>query len=117
LAQSIFSALASQLRHGSGEIAMTPADVDTLLEAAIPSFGRTTLTLAKAPEDAGGLLRLFERALIVGNRCGAPLAEIQVPLSAFPDLAPAFWHVPIEDSSRDGVIRLSFERPDLSNAA
>ena len=96
---------------------MTPADVDTLLEAAIPSFGRTTLTLAKAPEDAGGLLRLFERALIVGNRCAAPLAEIQVPLSAFPDLAPAFWHVPIEDSSRDGVIRLSFERPDLSNAA
>ncbi|MCC0000421.1 MAG: hypothetical protein H6870_15850 [Methylobacteriaceae bacterium] len=96
---------------------MTPSDVDTLLEAAIPSFGRTTLTLAEAPEDAGELLRLFERALLVGNRRGAPLAEIQAPLSVFPDLAPAFWHVPIEDSSRDGVVRLSFERPDLSSAA
>ena len=96
---------------------MTLADVDTLLEAAIPSFGRTTLTLAEAPGDAGDLLRLFERALILGNRRGAPLAEIHAPLAAFPDLAGAFWHVPIEDSSREGVVRLSFERPDLPHAA
>ena len=96
---------------------MTPADVDKLLEAAIPSFGRTTLTLAEAPTDARELLRLFERALVLGNRRGAPLAEIQVPLASFPDLAGAFWHIPIEDSSRDGVVRLSFERPELPHAA
>lgn len=96
---------------------MTLAEVDTLLEAAIPSFGRTTLTLAKAPGDARELVRLFERALVLGNRRGAPLAEIQAPLGVFPELAGAFWHVPVEDSGRDGVVRLSFERPDLSNAA
>ena len=96
---------------------MTLAEVDTLLEAAIPSFGRTTLTLAKTPCDTRDLLRLFERALVLGNRRGAPLAEIQAPLAVFPDLAGAFWHVPIEDSSRDGVVRLSFERPELTSAA
>lgn len=96
---------------------MTHADVDKLLEAAIPSFGRTTLTLAEAPTDARDLLRLFERALVVGNRRGAPLAEIQAPLAAFPDLAGAFWHIPIEDSNRDGLVRLSFERPELPYAA
>ncbi|MFO1135148.1 MAG: hypothetical protein U1E30_08190 [Rhodoblastus sp.] len=96
---------------------MTHADVDKLLEAAIPSFGRTTLTLAQAPANERELLRLFERALVLGNRRGAPLAEIQVPLASFPDLAGAFWHIPIEDSSRDGVVRLSFERPELPHAA
>lgn len=96
---------------------MTAADVETLLEAAIPSFGRTTLTLARTPSDAAELLRLFERALVLGNRRGAPLAEIQAPLEAFPDLAGAFWHVPIEDSSREGVVRLSFERPEMPTAA
>ncbi len=53
----------------------------------------------------------------VGNRRGAPLAEIQAPLAAFPDLAGAFWHIPIEDSNRDGLVRLSFERPELPYAA
>ena len=96
---------------------MTHADVDKLLEAAIPSFGRTTLTLAQAPANERELLRLFERALVLGNRRGAPLAEIQAPLASFPDLAGAFWHIPIEDSSRDGLVRLSFERPELSHAA
>ena len=96
---------------------MTHSDVDNLLEAAIPSFGRTTLTLAETPTNARELLRLFERALVVGNRRGAPLAEIQAPLASFPDLAGAFWHIPIEDSSRDGVVRLSFERPELPHAA
>ena len=96
---------------------MTHADVDNLLEAAIPSFGRATLTLGETPANARELLRLFERALVVGNRRGAPLAEIQAPLASFPDLAGAFWHVPIEDSSRDGVVRLSFERPELPHAA
>lgn len=96
---------------------MTPADFDTLLEAAIPSFGRTTLTIAQAPGDARALMMLFERALVLGNRRGAPLAEIQAPLETFPELAGAFWHVPVEDSSRDGVVRLSFERPELDTAA
>ncbi len=96
---------------------MTPADFDTLLEAAIPSFGRTTLTIAEAPGDARALTQLFERALVLGNRRGAPLAEIQAPLAMFPELAGAFWHVPVEDSSRDGVVRLSFERPELNHAA
>ena len=96
---------------------MTPADFDTLLEAAIPTFGRTTLTLAETPSDTRALLRLFERALVLGNRRGAPLAEIQAPLASFPDLAGAFWHIPIEDSSRDGLVRLSFERRELPHAA
>lgn len=96
---------------------MTAADVETLLEAAIPSFGRTTLTLAQTPGDATELLRLLERALVLGNRRGAPLAEIHAPLADLPQCASSFWHVPIEDSSRDGVVRLVFERHALPNAA
>ncbi|MFV0280405.1 MAG: hypothetical protein ACK5JM_06555 [Rhodoblastus sp.] len=96
---------------------MTQADVYNLLEAAIPSFGRTTLTLAETPADTQALLRLLDRALAVGNRRGAPLVEIQAPLAVFPDLAGVYWHVPIEDSGNEGVVRLSFARPEMHDAA
>ena len=79
--------------------------------------GRTTLTLTETPENVDELMRLLERAVIVGNRRGAPLAEIHAPFADYPTLAPCYWHVPIEDSSRDGVVRLSFERPEMPAAA
>lgn len=96
---------------------MTISDFERLLEKLIPRDGRTTLTLTEAPTDGAELGRLLERALVVGNRRGAPLVEIHAPISAYPDYPSSFWHVPIEDSSREGVVRLAFEKAALPDAA
>ncbi len=91
---------------------MSISDFERLLEALIPASGRTTLTLTEAPESADDLIRLLERAIATGNRRGAPLAQIDLPADAFETFGTTFWHVPIEDSSRDGVVRLVFARPE-----
>ena len=75
---------------------MSMPEFERLLAALIPGRGRTAITLTEPPEDEAALLRLFDKAL------GAPL-------SLYPNLGDTFWHVPIEDSSADGVVRLVFE--------
>jgi hypothetical protein len=96
---------------------MSISDFERLLETLIPRDGRTTLTLTETPASADELVRLLERAIVVGNRRGAPLVEIHAPLAEYPDMPSSFWHVPIEDSSREGVVRLAFEKMALSDAA
>ena len=96
---------------------MTISDFERLLEKLIPQDGRTTQTLTEAPASSAELGRLLERALVVGNRRGAPLVEIHAPISDYPDCPSSFWHVPIEDSTREGVVRLAFERTALPEAA
>lgn len=96
---------------------LSPPEFDRLVEAAIPVSGRSIVTLTETPATVGELFRMLERAIIVGNRRGAPLVEIHAPLVSFPDCAGLFWHVPVEDSSRDGVVRLVFERSVLQTAA
>ena len=96
---------------------MSMTDFERLLEKLLRPQGRTLVTLTEAPADSDELLRLLERAMTVGNRRGAPLSEIHAPLVVFPDSPLTFWHVPIEDSSREGVVRLVFEKAALSDAA
>jgi hypothetical protein len=99
------------------ELPMSPSEFERLVEAVIPVAGRTSLTLTETPATVDDLLSLLERALVIGNRRGAPLHEIHAPLADLPDCASTFWHVPIEDSSREGVVRLVFERQELPTAA
>ena len=47
---------------------MSISDFERLLETLIRRDGRTTLTLTETPESADELLRLLERAVVVGNR-------------------------------------------------
>jgi len=96
---------------------MSLSELERLLEKMIPREGRTTLTLTETPADADQLVRLLERAIVIGNRRGAPLVEISAPIAEYPDCPTAFWHVPIEDSSREGVLRLAFEKVALPDAA
>ncbi|MDE2362198.1 MAG: hypothetical protein KGM42_05925 [Hyphomicrobiales bacterium] len=96
---------------------MSLSDFERLLEKLIPGDGRKTLTLTEAPADLDEMVRLLERAVAVGNRRGAPLVEIFAPLADFPHCPSAFFHVPIEDSTREGVVRLVFEKTALSTAA
>lgn len=96
---------------------MSLSELERLLEKLIPGEGRKTLTLTETPADGDQLVRLLERAVVVGNRRGAPLVEIHAPIADYPDCPSSFWHVPIEDSSREGVVRLAFERVALPDAA
>ena len=53
-------------------------------------------------------MRLFDRAVAAGNESDTPLAAIDAPMSLYPGLGDMFWHVPIEDSGAEGVVRLVF---------
>ncbi len=96
---------------------MSLSEFERLLETLVTGNARAMLTLTETPESADELLHMLERAVTVGNRRGAPLVEIHAPIADFPDCAPTFWHVPIDDSSREGVVRLVFERTQLPTAA
>ena len=95
---------------------MPMPEFERLLAALIPGRGRTAVTLTEPPEDEASLMRLFDKALVVGNGCAAPLAAIDAPLGLYPNLGNLFWHVPIEDSGADGVVRLVFDAPGLKAA-
>ncbi len=96
---------------------MSMPEFERLLAMLIPGRGRTALTLCEPPADEAALLRLFDKALVAGLGRAAPLVAIHAPLDLFPNLPAAFWHVPIEDSSAEGVLRLVFEAPDFAEAA
>ena len=96
---------------------MSISEFERLLETLIRRDGRATLTLTEPPASADRFMRLLERAIVIGNRRGAPLVEIHAPLADYPDMPSSFWHGPIEDSSREGVVRLAFEKAALSDAA
>ena len=91
-------------------------EFERLLAALIPGRGRTAITLTEPPQDEATLMRLFDKALVAGNGRAAPLAAITAPMSLYPNLGDLFWHVPIEDSGADGVVRLVFDAPDLKAA-
>jgi hypothetical protein len=95
---------------------MSMSEFERLLAALIPGRGRTAITLTEPPEDEPALLRLFDQALATGNNRQAPLANIHAPLNLYPNLGNMFWHVPIEDSSSEGVVRLMFDAPSREAA-
>jgi hypothetical protein len=85
------------------------SEFEQLLEAMLPKQGRAMLTLTEAPLERADMLRLLERSIVIGNRRGAPLSEIHLPVEQYHGLSDRFWHVPVEDSTNEGVIRLVFE--------
>ena len=87
---------------------MSMSEFERLLEVIIPASGSTALTLTQTPMNPGDLVRWLEQAIVAGNRRAAPLSEIHMPMSAYPDFGTHFWHLPIEDSGSDGVVRLVF---------
>lgn len=91
---------------------MSMPEFERLLAALIPGRGRTALTLTEPPHDEATLMRLFDKALTAGNCRAAPLTAIQAPMSLYPNLGDLFWHVPVEDSGEDGVVRLVFDTPE-----
>ena len=94
---------------------MSMSEFERLLAALIPGrSGRTAITLTEPPADESSLLRLFDQALIAGNGRAAPLSSINAPLCLYPNIGDAFWHVPIADSSAEGVVRLVFEAPEIA---
>jgi hypothetical protein len=95
---------------------MPMPEFERLLAALIPGRGRTAITLTEPPDDEASLVRLFDKALVAGNRRAAPLASIRAPLTLYPSLGDVFWHIPIEDSGRDGVVSLVFDRLERTAA-
>ncbi|MFO1116369.1 MAG: hypothetical protein U1E28_11835 [Beijerinckiaceae bacterium] len=87
---------------------MSLSEFEGLLAAAMPIRHRTAITLTELPADETSLFGLLDRAIVAGNRHNAPLAEVHAPVELYRTLATSYWHVPIEDSGREGVVRLVF---------
>lgn len=87
---------------------MSLSEFEGLLAAALPIRHRTAITLTELPADESNLFGLLDHAIVAGIRHNAPLAEIHAPVDLYRTLATSYWHVPIEDSGRAGVVRLIF---------
>ena len=59
--------------------------------------------------------RLSELAILITAQHWSQPVEwaIHAPIAEFPDCPSTYFHVPIEDSSREGVVRLAFEKVAL----
>ena len=88
---------------------MTISEFERLLEAAMPESGRTGITLTNPPGDEISLCDLVDRALAVGDRRAAPLAEIHLPFTQFAGFRPSKSDLPLTDTGLDGVVRFIFE--------
>jgi hypothetical protein len=88
---------------------MTISEFERLLEAAMPKSGRTGITLTDPPDDQIALCDLVDRALAVGERRAAPLAEVHLPFSRFSVFCSSKSDLPLTDTGIDGVVRFIFE--------
>lgn len=95
---------------------MSIFEFERLLEAAMPSSGRTAITLTEIPANESELTGLLDRAIMTGNRRAAPLTEIHLPLGQFRNFGTSFWRLPIEDTGPDGVVRLVFDAQSTHGA-
>ena len=84
-------------------------DFERMLSAVLPASGRTSLTLTDVPQGDDSLTQLLEKAILLGNRTSSRLTEIYLPMREFPTMGSSFWHVPVQDSGAQDVLRLVFE--------
>ena len=88
---------------------MSMIDFERMLSAVLPASGRTSLTLTDVPQGDDSLTQLLEKAILLGNRTSSRLTEIYLPMREFPTMGSSFWHVPVQDSGAQDVLRLVFE--------
>jgi hypothetical protein len=88
---------------------MSMTDFERMLSAVLPATGRTSLTLTDVPRGDDRLTQLLEKAIVLGNRTSSRLTEIYLPMREYPGMGTSFWHVPVQDSGSQDVLRLVFE--------
>ena len=88
---------------------MSMMDFERMLSAVLPVSGRTSLTLTDVPRGDDSLTQLLEKAIVFGNRSSSRLTEIYLPMREFPAMGTSFWHVPVQDTGAQDVLRLVFE--------
>ena len=88
---------------------MSMTDFERMLSAVLPATGRTSLTLTDVPRGDDSLTQLLEKAIVLGNRTCSRLTEIYLPMRDFPSMGASFWHVPVQDTGSQDVLRLVFE--------
>ncbi len=80
------------------------------LDHALPSAaGRVSFVVTDVAPECQELARFLDGALAAARRHRVPLVEIQIDMAAYPSMGAFYWHVPVVDSCRSGVVRLIFE--------
>lgn len=89
---------------------MSMTDFERMLSAVLPATGRTSLTLTDVPSCEDRMTQLLEKAIILGNSARTRLTEIYLPMRQYPEMGASFWHVPVQDTGSQEVVRLVFEK-------
>ena len=76
--------------------------------------GRMSFVVTDVPQSMARLEALLDGALAAARRHRIPLAEVQLDMASFPEMGPFYWHVPVVDTARTGVMRLVFEPVSLA---
>lgn len=79
-------------------------------------FGRDRVdfVVTDAPDDHTQLCRLLDEALALARRQGFPLRKIQMGMERYPEIGASYWHVEVENYCDPKVIRLIFDRGNMS---
>ena len=88
---------------------MSMSDFERMLAAVLPARGKTSLTLTDVPRGDDSLTEMLEKAIVCGNRAATRLTEIYLPMREYPSMGGSFWHVPVQDTGSQDVLRLVFE--------
>ena len=88
---------------------MSMTNFERMLAAVLPATGKTSLTLTDMPRGDDSLTQILEKAIVLGNRTSSRRTEIYLPMREFPSMGASFWHVPVQDSGSQDVLRLVFE--------
>jgi len=89
---------------------MSMTDFERMLSAVLPATGRTSLTLTDVPAGDISMTQLLEKAIVLGNSARTRLTEIYLPMRDYPGMGTSFWHVPVQDTGAQDVVRLVFEK-------
>jgi hypothetical protein len=79
--------------------------------------GRMSFVVTDVPQSLSRLEALLDGAIAAARRHRIPLAEVQLDMASFPEIGPFYWHVPVVDTARSGVMRLVFEPVTLAEPA
>ena len=88
---------------------MSMTDFERMLAAMLPARGKTSITLTDVPRGDASLTEMLEKAIVFGNRSATRLTEIYLPMREYPSMGASFWHVPVQDTGAQDVLRLVFE--------
>jgi hypothetical protein len=86
------------------------SELRRVFEAATANIDKVSFTITAVPETREDLVAVLAVARAAGQRSGAALRRIELPMHATQSFGGNFGDIPVTDAAGSDVLRLFFER-------